>query len=148
MHFESSPGTSPSQPISIGRMQSSPTSSFVSIPQSGTFGSPLSRRTSACAYPSWPQSESLGNAPGSFRSSAPSSFISDEDLFGFDDETPFLSEAPAPPRDVTTAQAFPLLPLYASAEKTKKKRRSSTKTKVRRSSKPMTPISESPEAPE
>jgi len=91
----------------------------------------------ACAFPSW-------------KTTAPNSFISDEDLF-FDDlldgQTPFLSEAPAPPRDVFAPVAVPLLPLFAP-EKPKKQQRRRSSGKKRRSSKPMTPISESPEVPE
>ncbi|OCK78906.1 hypothetical protein K432DRAFT_81276 [Lepidopterella palustris CBS 459.81] len=144
MHFETSPQSSPSsKPISIGTMAS---------PQS-LFGSNQdvtpSSRGSTCAYPSWPTGNSLA-----FRTSAPSSFISDLDLFpeDLDEESgfgyaPLLHEAPAPPRQPPLAQAFPLLPLYAS-EKPKKQRRRSSGRKQRRPSKPMTPISESPEAPE
>lgn len=103
-----------------------------------------SRRGSSCAYPSWPTGPSL-----EYRN--PSSYISDEDLFGEDlDDAyscPFLKEAPAPPRVPPMAQAFPVLPpLYAqkkpSAPKTQRRRSSG---KQRRTSTPMTPISESPE---
>lgn len=80
----------------------------------------------------------------------PSSYISDADLIPeeLDDDLmgPYLKEAPAPPRDYAMPQVQPLLPLYAS-EKPQKKRRSSSK-KQRRVSKPMTPIAESPRAPE
>jgi len=62
-----------------------------------------------------------------------------------DHSGPLLQEAPAPPRQPPMAQAFPVLPpLYA--EKPKKRRTSSRKQ--RRTSKPMSPISESPEAVE
>jgi len=107
-----------------------------------------SSRGSTCAYPSWPTGKSLN----AFHTSAPSAFISDLDLFGddLDEESglstpPLLHEAPAPPRQLPLGQAFPLLPLYAS-EKPKAKRRRSSGRKQRRPSKPMTPISESPEA--
>jgi hypothetical protein len=146
MHFETSPQSSPSsKPISIRSMASPSESLFGSYAQDIT----PSNRGSACAYPSWPS----GNSLSAFRTSAPSAFISDLDLFPDDilDESgfnaaPLLHEAPAPPRQAPLAQAFPLLPLYAS-EKPKKRRRSSGR-KQRRPSKPMTPISESPEAPE
>lgn len=83
-----------------------------------------------------------------YRNNTPSSYISDEDLFGDDflGGAPLLEQAPAPPRVPPMPEqiAQPLLPLYASP----KKRRSSSK-KQRRESKPMEPISESPEkAPE
>lgn len=146
MHFETSPNPSPSQPISIGRM-GSPTDSLYNFQrQSSTSPS----RSAVCAYPSWPTGNSL--CSGSFRTSAPSAFISDEDLFPedlLDGDAVFLSEAPAPPRDERFVQAFPapLLPLYAP-EKPKKRRRSTRSSKPRRPSKPMTPIIESPETPE
>ncbi|PSN72735.1 hypothetical protein BS50DRAFT_628868 [Corynespora cassiicola Philippines] len=145
MHFETSPSSSPSKSIPIAiRPMASPTGSLYSnYSAEGT----TSSRGSSCAYPSWPTGSSL-----EYRNSS-SSYISDEDLFGcdFDDEsataTPFLHEAPAPPRQPPMAQAFPILPpLYASEKP--KKRRSSSGRKQRRSSKPMTPISESPEAVE
>lgn len=147
MHFETSPQSSPSsKPLSIRSMASPSESLF------GTYAQDItpSSRGSTCAYPSWPS----GNSLSAFRTSAPSAFISDLDLFPddiLDDESgfnaaPLLHEAPAPPRQAPLAQAFPLLPLYAS-EKPKKRRRSSGR-KQRRPSKPMTPISESPEAPE
>jgi hypothetical protein len=44
------------------------------------------------------------------------------------------------------AQAFPILPpLYAQKKPKSERRRSSSERKQRRTSKPMTPISESPE---
>ncbi|KAF2661301.1 hypothetical protein K491DRAFT_710883 [Lophiostoma macrostomum CBS 122681] len=108
-----------------------------------------SSQGSSCAYPSWPTGKSL-----EYRSS-PSSFISDADLFGDDCEdelsTPFLQEAPAPPRQPLMAQAFPILPpLYAEKPKKQQQqqRRRSSGRKQRRSSKPMTPIAESIEAAE
>lgn len=104
-----------------------------------------SSRGASCAYPSWPTGSSLG-----YRSN-PSSFISDADLFGdFDDDDDdycrFLTEAPAPPRQPPMAQAVPVLPpLYAHKKVKTDRRRSSGSKKQRRTSKPMTPISESPE---
>jgi hypothetical protein len=143
MHFETSPGSSPSKspPISIGAM-SSPTGSLYSNYASDSV---TSSRGSTCAYPSWPTGSSL-----EYRST-PSSFISDADLFGddLDDEfaCPYLQEAPAPPRQPPTTQALPFLPPMYAAEKPKKQqRRRSSGRKQRRPSKPMTPISESPEA--
>ncbi|KAL6169095.1 hypothetical protein ACJQWK_05455 [Exserohilum turcicum] len=126
MHFESSPGSSPSKsmPISISpRNMSSPTNSLYSI------------YATECS--------SRGSSP-------PSSYISDADLFGedFDDDfaCPLLEEAPAPPRVPPMAQAFPILPpLYAQKKPKTERRRSSSGRKQRRTSKPMTPIAESPE---
>ncbi|KAJ4359037.1 hypothetical protein N0V95_002499 [Ascochyta clinopodiicola] len=140
MHFEASPGSSPSKsiPISISpRNMSSPTGSLYSNYTTES----NSRRGSSCAYPSWPTGPSL-----EYRN--PSSYISDEDLFGedFDDEyfCPILKKAPAPPRVPPMAQAFPVLPpLYAQKKPKTQRRRSSGKQ--RRTSSPMTPISESPE---
>lgn len=146
MHFETSPGSSPSKsiPISIRSNMSSPTGSLYSNYSSDSM---TSSRGASTAYPSWPTGSSLG-----YRST-PSSFISDADLFGddLDDEfaSPYLQEAPAPPRQPVMAQAFPFLPPMYAAEKPKKpqqQRRRSSGRKQRRSSKPMTPISESPEA--
>jgi len=142
MHFVSSPGSSPSKsiPISISPSRmASPTASLYS-----TYAVDCnSSRGSSCAYPSWPSGTSLG-----YRST-PSSFISDADLFGedFDDEDacPFLTEAPAPPRQPPMAQAFPVLPPLYAQKKAKSERRRSSGKKQRRTSKPMTPISESPE---
>jgi hypothetical protein len=148
MHFETSPGSSPSKsiPISIGTM-SSPSGSLYSNYSSDSLNS---TRGASTAYPSWPTGSSLG-----YRST-PSSFISDADLFGddLDDDlaSPYLQEAPAPPRQPPMAQAFPFLPPMYAVEKPKKQqqqqqqRRRSSGRKQRRSSKPMTPISESPEA--
>ena len=105
-----------------------------------------SRRGSSCAYPSWPTGPSL-----EYRN--PSSYISDEDLFGedFEDEyCPILKKAPAPPRVPPMAHAYPVLPpLYVQKKPSKpqqQRRRSSGKQ--RRTSQPMTPISESPEQQE
>ena len=142
MHFESSPGSSPSKsiPISISpRSMSSPATSLYS----NFSTSSCSSRGSSCAYPSWPTGPSLDHR------SAPSSYISDADLFGedFDDEfaCPFLEEAPAPPRAYPMAQALPILPPLYAQKKPKTERRRSSGRKQRRTSKPMTPISESPE---
>ncbi|KAL6704790.1 hypothetical protein ACN47E_007594 [Coniothyrium glycines] len=142
MHFETSPGSSPSKsiPISISsRNMASPTSSLYSHYSTNS----ASSRGSTCAYPSWPTGSSL-----EYRST-PSSYISDADLFGDDYEDdlacPFLTEAPAPPRVPTTAHAFPILPPLYAPKKPKTERRRSSARKQRRTSKPMTPISESPE---
>ncbi|KAF2728483.1 hypothetical protein EJ04DRAFT_538372 [Polyplosphaeria fusca] len=134
MHFETTPESSPSKSIaiSIGTM-ASPASIFSTYSQ----GSPSSRG-STCAYPSWPTASSLEYT------NTPSSFITDADLFGcdFDDEVPFLEEAPAPPQVPPMAQAFPILPPIYAPEKPKKQRRRSSGRKQRRPSKPMTPIAE------
>ncbi|KAF2003260.1 hypothetical protein P154DRAFT_520211, partial [Amniculicola lignicola CBS 123094] len=139
MHFEASPSSSPSKsiPISI-RSMASPSGSLYSI--CSMDGAPSSRG-STCAYPSWPTGPSLGEY-----SSAPSSYISDEDLFGDEFDTPYLQEAPAPPRERPIGQACPILPPLYAPEKPKKQeqRRRSSGRKQRRSSKPMTPIAESP----
>jgi hypothetical protein len=146
MHFESSPGSSPSKsmPISISPSRmASPTGSFCS---NYSVESSNSSRGSSCAYPSWPSGTSLG-----YRN-APSSYVSDEDLFGEDfgdeDSCRFLTEAPAPPRQPTMAQAFHVLPPLYAQKKPKTERRRSSDKKQRRTSKPMTPISESPERAE
>ncbi|KAF2120699.1 hypothetical protein BDV96DRAFT_641360 [Lophiotrema nucula] len=137
MHFETSPGSSPSKSIPISINMTSPSGSLFSTYSQDS--SP-SRSGSTCAYPSWPTGSSL-----EYRST-PSSFISDADLFGgdFDDDlaTPFLEEAPAPPRQPPMAQAFPILPPLYAPEKPKKQRRRSSGRKQRRPSKPMTPIEE------
>ncbi|KAF2264494.1 hypothetical protein CC78DRAFT_228055 [Lojkania enalia] len=144
MHFETSPGSSPSKsiPISISTMASPSGSLFSTYSQDAA----PSSRGSTCAYPSWPTGSSL-----EYRST-PSSFISDADLFGGDfdeDDCPYLQEAPAPPRQPPMAQAFPILPpLYAPEKSKKQQRRRSSGRKQRRPSKPMTPIAESPEAVE
>jgi len=102
---------------------------------------PLSASASACAFPSWPKSDTLF-AP----SRRGASYISDEDLFGdFDDlsisnEAPYLSEPPTPPRQQQEFLRRPAQPLPSTAKP--KARRGSKK--VRRVSKPMTPIPESP----
>ncbi|EON67407.1 hypothetical protein W97_06660 [Coniosporium apollinis CBS 100218] len=141
MHFEISPSTSPSTPISIGFQTGSPVNTYQSSPSSQAL---------SCAFPSWPTGSSLGRSSlGGFGSSAPSSFISDLDLIPddlldeLDTSIPLLDAPPPPPREYL-AVAAPLLPLYAS--KPKQRRRSSRKE--RRPSKPMSPINESPETPE
>jgi hypothetical protein len=144
MYFETSPGSSPSKsmPISFATV-SSPSSSIFSMYSNEGASCSQQGSTSACAYPSWPTGKSL-----EYRST-PSSFISDEDLFGDDCEDSLLQEAPAPPRQPPMAQAFPILPpLYASEKPKKQQRRRSSGRKQRRPSKPMSVISESPEAQE
>jgi hypothetical protein len=133
-------------PIAIRTMASPASSLYSHYSQEAT----CSSQGSTCAYPSWPTGNSLGYK------NAPSSFISDADLFGddCDDDTaaPILQEAPAPPRVPPMAQAFPILPPLYPQEKPKKQqqqqRRRSSGRKQRRSSKPMSPIAESPEVPE
>ena len=143
MHFETSPGSSPSKSIPISlKTMSSPSVSLLSVYFQDSASYSQHGSTSACAYPSWPTGKSL-----EYRST-PSSFISDEDLFGDDIEDCILHEAPAPPRQPPMAQAFPLLPPLYAAEKPKKQRRRSSGRKQRRPSKPMSVISESPEAVE
>ncbi|KAF4534251.1 hypothetical protein BFW01_g11990 [Lasiodiplodia theobromae] len=122
-------------------MASTSSSSFSSSPRDISGSSPAGY---SCAYPSWPTGNSFGS--GVYRNNTPSSYISDEDLFGDDllGGSPFLEEAPAPPRIPQMPQvAQPLLPLYA----TPKKSRQPSSKKQRRPSKPMSPISESPEKP-
>ncbi|EKG19185.1 hypothetical protein MPH_03555 [Macrophomina phaseolina MS6] len=120
-------------------MASSSSSSFSSSPRDISGSSPYS-----CAHPSWPSGPQFGS--GLYRNNTPSSYISDEDLFGEDlfGATPLLEEAPAPPRmpPMPEQVAQPLLPLYATP---KKSRRSSSK-KQRRPSK-LAPIAESPSSP-
>jgi len=128
-------------PISIGFP--SPTDSILSSFDQDS----ISGRGNTCAYPCWPSGDRLTTSWGS---SAPSSFISDADLFPEDlDEAspgPYLHEAPEPPRQIPLAGPLPLPPLYAQAKPKKQRRRSSRKLK--HPTKPMTPISESPETPE
>ncbi|KAF2428653.1 hypothetical protein EJ08DRAFT_322858 [Tothia fuscella] len=149
MGFQSSSSpSSSSSPISIG--WPSPSTPMDSYPTRNASSSSCGM---ACAFPSWPKGPSLGfHSSSPFHSFAPSAFISDADLFP--DELldgaacgPFLNEAPAPPRDVQLPNVMPLRPLYAQ-EKPKKQTRRRSSNKKRRPSKPMTPISESPEAPE
>jgi len=106
---------------------------------------------SACAYPSWPSGNSLSAIPNQAHRAHSSATL---DLFPddiLDDESgfnaaPLLHEAPAPPRPGAFGPSLPaLLPLYAS-EKTKEEEETQQRSaKQRRPSKPMTPISESPE---
>lgn len=142
MHFETSPASSPSKSIAISispRNMASPTSSLYSHYAAES----TSSHGLTCAFPSWPTGSSLDHR------STPSSYISDADLFGedFDDDfsCPFLNEAPAPPRVPPMAQAFPILPPLYAPKKPKTERRRSSGHKQRRTSKPMTPIAESPE---
>ncbi|KAF1982965.1 hypothetical protein K402DRAFT_185107 [Aulographum hederae CBS 113979] len=133
----SSVSSTSSTPISIG-FPSSPSDSLRGASyQDKSHGGP------SCAYPSWPKGDSFSP----FRSSAPSAFISDADLFDVDDEDePYLHQAPPPPRQIpmpTTVQ--PLPPLYAKNKSSSKRRQTQSKPKRRSTSKPMTPISESPE---
>jgi hypothetical protein len=160
-----SPNTS-SSPISIGWPGASPSSStrsgsFSSTSSSGStwdaFSSVSTNNSSCCAFPSWPSRSSLSPKLSAHRVSStsynnnqydvPNSYISDFDLFPEDleDENlmPILEEAPAPPRDVP---AMPLMPLFASERPRNKKRRSSRKQS--KLPKTMTPIAESPLAPE
>lgn len=145
MDFNTSPSSSAtSSPISIGWPSPSSPLDYSSRRES------ISANGMTCAFPSWPKGPSLGfNTP--FRTSAPSAFISDADLFGdefLDGATPLLQEAPAPPRDIPfPAAAVPLAPLYAH-EKPKKTQRRRSSNKKRRPSKPMSPIAEGPELPE
>ncbi|QDS74322.1 hypothetical protein FKW77_004180 [Venturia effusa] len=139
MNFSYSPSSSASSsPISIG--WPSPSGSESSSPRSIPAAS---KSNMACAYPSWP----TGPALSPYTTGAPSAFISDEDLFLdelLDGEAPFLREAPAPPRDIPLP-AMPLQPLFAQPKPKKESRRRSSAKKVRRTSKPMSPIAESPE---
>ncbi|KAF2667928.1 hypothetical protein BT63DRAFT_305255 [Microthyrium microscopicum] len=162
--FSSSPKSS--SPICVGWPSTSPPSSNNSAASSvsstystnsTTWTSSSSYKTSmSCAFPSWPSRNSLSPplkasdsaASYSSNNNAPSSYISDFDLFPEDlaDEcdVPFLDEAPAPPRDyILPPAAVPLMPLFAPAKPTFKKRRRSSK-KSRPMGKPMTPISECP----
>lgn len=83
---------------------------------------------STCAYPSWPSGCGFKAAS----TGVPSAYVSDEDLFGDDDE-PYLSEPPPPPRPAEmwapVMLARPLLPPV-----TKTRRRSSGQKKERKGS--------------
>jgi len=141
MNYSYSPGSSASSsPISIG--WPSPSGSESSSPRSIPA---TSKSNMACAFPSWP----TGPALSQYTTGAPSAFISDVDLFLddlLDGEAPFLHEAPAPPRDIPLpAVAMPLQPLFAQPKPKKESRRRSSGKKIRRTSKPMSPIAESPE---
>jgi hypothetical protein len=82
--------SSPTQPIQIGFSSKSSTIR----PRNTSDASSLSESFSTngpAAYPSWKLARpQLPQGP-------PSSYMSDEDLFG-DDEVPYLNEAPEPPR--------------------------------------------------
>jgi hypothetical protein len=153
-----------SSPISIGwSSNSSPgsrsssfssTSSASSTWDAFSFVSTSNTGSLACAFPSWPSRSTLSPtfsaqrdvSYGSNNFDVPNAYISDFDLFPEDLEddstVPVLEEAPAPPRE---APAMPLLPLFAP-ERPRKKRSSSRKQS--KLSKAMTPIAESPLAPE
>ncbi|KAI9832261.1 MAG: hypothetical protein M1819_004439 [Sarea resinae] len=109
---------------------------------------------SSCAFPSWPNRDSLYSKP----IEAASSYISDDDLFPdvFEDEGDANSSASSEQRNQTRTNtqapismelinALNPMPWCASSapKQTKQRRRSSRK--VRRTSKPMSPISEGPE---
>lgn len=161
----SSPSSSTSTPkVSVGFSPRVVDSLPMSIPKS------LSSSGLNCAFPSWPKGESFEpfaslSSSGSGSSvtinesinGAPSSYISDEDLFldDFSSDSsygrPYLKEAPAPPRPHHLLRRTPLPPLNAaesakSSSSSKKRRRSSRKE--RRTSRPMTPIAETPETTE
>ncbi|SMR61763.1 unnamed protein product [Zymoseptoria tritici ST99CH_3D1] len=87
--------------------------------------SSISNPYSSCAYSSW-QSSSSGHK---------SAYVSDEDLWGNDDEA-YLSEPPPPPRSAEVWLARPLLPPVVpikprrcSTEPKKERRSSSTSSK-------------------
>ncbi|KAF4306650.1 hypothetical protein GTA08_BOTSDO05449 [Botryosphaeria dothidea] len=140
MNINSPSSSASSSPRSTFSMASN-SSSFSSSPRDISGSSPYSS-SSQCSHPNWPNS--FGS--GMYRNNTPSSYISDEDLFGEDlfGATPLLEEAPAPPRmpPMPEPVAQPLLPLYATP---KKSRRASSK-KQRRPSK-LAPIAESPSSP-
>ncbi|CZT25034.1 uncharacterized protein RCC_10762 [Ramularia collo-cygni] len=113
----------------------SPTGSFTSRPVAMTLSSSCSssRRESfnsamttadpysTCGYSMWATSTS----------GKPSAYVSDEDLFGNDDEA-YLSEPPPPPRSAEVWMARPLLPPVvqykpnACSTQAKKKRHSNS----------------------
>ncbi|KAI9713243.1 MAG: hypothetical protein M1820_001229 [Bogoriella megaspora] len=144
MPIASSPRSIPSAGSSPSRYTPSPTESMVDIfPR---YAASISSSGPSCAFPSWPTGKSLFSLP----QRAPSAFVSDEDLFPveFDDEADtrsatILREAPAPPRERPYPAAAPVFRPAPPKQEKKKRRRSSTKQ--RRGSKPMTPITESPE---
>jgi hypothetical protein len=117
----STPSTSPSASSSARSIQIgfSPSGSRAVdvFPSAASQSSKYSR----CAYPSWPSGGAL-----QVTDRRPSSYISD--LFG-DDDVPYLSQPPAPPRSAEVwAMAQPLLPPV-----TKTKRRSSDHNQRRHS---------------
>ncbi|KAF4554789.1 Hypothetical protein D9617_3g018570 [Elsinoe fawcettii] len=135
----SSDNHSPPSHISIGFTPGGSDSLLDIFPQTST-----SFKSSATAFPSWPKSEMLYSPPD--RSA--SSYISDEDLFGLDDnssELPYLSEAPAPPRESSQWAIQPQQPLPNLALPRPKVhfRKSPKKTTSHRSSKAMPVIRES-----
>ncbi|KAI9879638.1 MAG: hypothetical protein M1830_007879 [Pleopsidium flavum] len=144
--------TSPPSPISTSPSAPppSPTNSLLDIyPRRTSFGS----GSSCCAHPSWPNRSSLAHS----LEDEPSAFISDDDLYPsvFEvDDAPQSDAAHSQEQDGTghnerpvTTRSLPLAPLYASQEhdlSRREKRRCSSR-KQRRTSKPMTPITEAPE---
>lgn len=98
---------------------------------------PIPSSSLSCAYPSWPNGDSLCI----FNKSMPNSYISDKDLFP-DDSThaPFLYKAPAPPRPAPSLVAMPVPPLCSSKKLlTRRTHRKHPLANI------MMPISESPE---
>ncbi|PSK59386.1 hypothetical protein B9Z65_3710 [Elsinoe australis] len=134
----SSSKPSPPSHISIGFTPGGSDALLDIFPQtSSTF------KSSATAFPSWPKSDMLYSPPE--RSSA-SSYISDEDLFGLDDNSsdlPYLSEAPAPPREAHQWAMQPQpLPQIALPKPKVQFRKSPKKTISRRTSKALPAIRE------
>ncbi|KXS97279.1 hypothetical protein AC578_4578 [Pseudocercospora eumusae] len=96
---------------------------------SSTTCSTFSNPYSSCAYASWPAGSDLK------KTSRPSAYVSDEDLFGDDDEA-YLSEPPPPPRSAEVWLARPLLPPVNPIKPRKciteaKKKRSSSSASTR-----------------
>ncbi len=144
--------TSPPSPISTSPSAPppSPANSLLDLfPQRSSFSS----GNAFCAFPSWPNRSSLAQSP----QDGPSAFISDDDLFPtvFEVEDGSHADAAYARRHQgmghdnrpVTAEALPLPPLYASGHDSsrRKRRRSSGARKQRRTSKPMTPITEAAE---
>ncbi|KAF7196605.1 hypothetical protein HII31_01975 [Pseudocercospora fuligena] len=96
----STPSTSPCRTITS---RSSSNASAHRDSFSSTTSSTFSNPYSSCAYASWPAGSDLK------KTSRPSAYVSDEDLFGDDDEA-YLSEPPPPPRSAEVWLARPLLP--------------------------------------
>ncbi|KAF2152507.1 hypothetical protein K461DRAFT_278738 [Myriangium duriaei CBS 260.36] len=97
----SSKASPPSHPIAIGFTPGG-SDALMDIFNSPSSSS-ISSQASACAFPSWPKSGASLHSPPEHNRNRGSSYISDEDLFGLDSDDldgslPFLSEAPAPPR--------------------------------------------------
>lgn len=121
------------------------------------YSSSISSQASACAFPSWPKKGASLQSPPECNHG--SSYISDEDLFGLDDDDldgslPFLSEAPAPPREaheyeflapVNCRRAAPLLPpvLPTMSARPKVRRSPVKKSALRRTPKGLPCIRES-----